>query len=154
MIEVRVGRLGKSLVATQPLERGAVVLQGWGTLGRERTRHSIQVDRETHLTVDGPIQFINHSCDPNCGFLIRRGVDVLQVHVLQPIEPGEELTVDYATFEDEIAHMSAEACLCGADACRGTITGYGDLPADRRAAYGPYVAEHLRELDAPVHRAG
>ena len=46
-----------------------------------------------------------------------------------------------------IEHFPAR-CLCGADACRGQVTGWKDLPAERKAAYGDLVAPYLLEADA------
>jgi hypothetical protein len=68
------------------------------------------------------------------------------------IEPDQELTTDYASFEYEIVFMDGP-CHCGTPSCRGRITGYKDLPEDRRIAYGSYIAEYLQELDAAVSRA-
>ena len=153
MIEVREGRLGTSVFAAKALHRGQVILTGWGPCSSVRTRHSIQVDQNTHVTIDTPIQFFNHSCEPNCGFLIRRGVAMLEVHPLRPIEAGEELTVDYATFEDHIEHLTG-SCLCGTPSCRGQISGYDGLPEHRREALWGYVAEHLQDRDAVVCAQG
>ena len=75
----------------------------------------------------------------------------MEIHALRPIGPGEELTTDYATFESEIRHMPG-ACLCGSPGCRGKVTGYRGLPEARRAAFGPYIADYLREID-PVPAA-
>jgi hypothetical protein len=102
------------------------------------------VDVDAHIVPPPPIVYLNHSCEPNCGLLIRRHAEELEVRALRPVAPGEELTVDYATLEYEIAGYHGR-CYCGAPSCRGKITGYKDLPAALRAAYGPYVAEHLRE---------
>jgi hypothetical protein len=146
MIEVRDGRLGRAVYATAPLLPGRPVLQGWGPDVPARTRHSFQVDVDRHVVIPTPIELINHSCDPNCGVLLRRGVERLEIHPLRPIAPGEELTTDYATFEYSVEFMDGP-CRCGSAACRGRITGYKDLPADRRAAFGPYLAEYLLDLD-------
>jgi D-alanine-D-alanine ligase len=59
----------------------------------------------------------NHSCEPNTGY---RGLNVV---ALRPIETGEELTLDYATFMP--ATMRPFECRCGSARCRGTITGAG-----------------------------
>jgi len=40
-------------------------------------------------------------------------------------------------------------------ACRGPVTGWTDLPEERKAAYGAFVAPYLREADraaAPAAR--
>jgi D-alanine-D-alanine ligase len=57
----------------------------------------------------------NHSCDPNTEF---NGLNVVAVkHILQ----GEELTLDYAQFLDP--SMEPFQCKCGANNCRGKISG-------------------------------
>ncbi len=79
---------------------------------------------------------INHSCDPN-GWL--EGLDLV---ARRPIEAGEEITMDYATF---IAETGASfECRCEAECCRGTITPHDwELP-ELRHRYAehcsPYIA--------------
>jgi hypothetical protein len=153
MIEILDGRLGKGVYTTRDLPRGAVVLTGRGVTTPRRTRHSIQVDHDTHVLFGQPIELINHSCEPNCGLLVRRGDPVVEVHALRPLAAGEELTFDYASWEEEIEFMPGP-CLCGAPSCRHRITGFDGLPPERRAALGPYVAEYPREADALVSQAG
>jgi hypothetical protein len=149
MIGVRDGHLGMSVYATRRLEAGELILRGWGPRVPRRTRHSFQVDHDLHIVISSPIELINHSCAPNCGVLVRVAAEALEIHALRPIEPGEDLTTDYATFEYEIEFLDGR-CHCGSPICRGRITGYKDLPADRRAAFGAYIAPYLRELDAMV----
>jgi D-alanine-D-alanine ligase len=68
---------------------------------------------------------INHSCNPNAWL---EGLDLV---ARRPIEPGEEITVEYATF---IAGTGASFdCHCRADDCRGTVTPQDwQLPEIRR----------------------
>ena len=57
---------------------------------------------------------INHSCDPNAWL---EGLDLVARH---PIAPGEEITVEYATF---IAGAGAAfSCHCGSADCRGRVS--------------------------------
>jgi hypothetical protein len=147
MIEVREGYLGKGVHATQAIEPGQTILQGSGHRVPGRTRHSFQIDHDVHIVVPNEIELINHSCEPNCGVRVRRDQDVLEIVALRPIAPGEELKTDYATFEAEIVHM-AGPCQCGAPSCRGRITGFADLPGDRRASFGPFIADYLLEIEA------
>ena len=144
LLEVRTGRLGKSVHVTESVRKGQVLLRCWGAKSPERTRHTIQVDTDTHILAAAPLLFLNHSCEPNCGLLIRRGVKELELHALKLIEAGEELTLDYATFESEI-HFMTEPCQCHTRSCRGNITGYDAMPTAVSEAYGIYIAEHLRE---------
>jgi len=55
--------------------------------------------------------------------------------VLRPVAAGEELTIDYATFEDEVLFLTGP-CRCQSPACRRQVTGYADLPAVVQAAAG------------------
>jgi D-alanine-D-alanine ligase-like ATP-grasp enzyme len=77
---------------------------------------------------------INHSCDPNAW------LDGLDVVARREIPMGAEITLDYATFYNEI--MPPFECHCGTPACRGTITGQDHL-ADFVERYGPHVSEYV-----------
>jgi cyanophycin synthetase len=145
-VEIREGRLGKAVHALEAFEKGQTVLCGWGRPTPSRVRESIQVDVDLHIVPPPPLLYLNHSCKPSCGILIQRDAERLEVRALRRIEPGEELTVDYATFEQEIAGYNGR-CLCGAPSCRGRITGYKDLPEALRETYGPYIAPHLRAAE-------
>jgi len=152
MIEVRDGKFGKSVFATENIEKGTVILSGWGHPSPGgRTVHSFQVDHDRHIIIDGPIQLINHSCEPNCGVFLRQGIEALEIHAMRDIRVGEELFTDYATFEYEIGNFP-HRCGCGSSSCRGRITGYKDLPLATREKYGTYIAEYLEEIDAAIAR--
>jgi hypothetical protein len=78
---------------------------------------------------------INHSCEPNAW------LDGLDVVARFDIAPGEEITLDYATFYNEL--MPSFECSCGEPTCRGTITGE-DLLGDFVARYGDHVSDYVR----------
>jgi len=66
--------------------------------------------------------FINHSCEPNCNSVMRRG----RVHIwaIRNIVPGEELTYDYNLTRDGVGDDEAYtryACRCGTPDCRRTM---------------------------------
>ncbi|HWO83050.1 MAG TPA: SET domain-containing protein-lysine N-methyltransferase, partial [Solirubrobacterales bacterium] len=63
-----------------------------------------------------------------------------------PISAGEEITFDYAMRNYSIEHFPG-GCLCGAGNCRGSVTGWKDLPAERKADYEGSVAPYLLEID-------
>ena len=68
-------------------------------------------------------RWINHSCAPNCE-AIEDENDRVFIHALRALRPGEELFYDYALEIDEprTAEVVKDyACLCRADACRGTL---------------------------------
>jgi SET domain len=78
---------------------------------------------------------INHSCDPAAW------LDGLDVVARRPIAAGEEITLDYATFCNEL--MPAFECRCGSSLCRGTIRG-DDFLQDFVARYGDHVSDYVR----------
>ncbi len=82
--------------------------------------------------------FVNHACTPNVGFV--NGDLVLWS--LRPIVAGEELFWDYSTAQAEPGW--SVPCHCGGPGCRGTITGFFDLPAAVRAEKAPIALAWLR----------
>ena len=77
----------------------------------------------------------NHSCEPSAW------LDGLDVVARRPLERGEEITLDYATFYDE--RMPAFECTCGSTACRGTVRGSDHLE-DFVERYQGHVSDHVR----------
>jgi uncharacterized protein len=67
-------------------------------------------------------RWINHSCEPNCDAVIEDGR--IWIDTVRDIEPGEELSYDYA-FTLLTRHTPAARrrypCRCGAPSCRGTM---------------------------------
>ena len=82
---------------------------------------------------------VNHSCEPNTWLT---GLDV---EARTRIEPGDEITLDYATFYNEV--MPDFECDCGADGCRGTVRGTDYLQpfVDR---YWSHVSDYVRRRRA------
>ena len=109
----------------------------------------MQVDATTHVLPDGVIVHTNHSCEPNCVVRIRAGEREIVIEALRALAVGEELTVDYDTFEYEVEHLGGP-CRCGAAKCRGRVTGYKHLSAEVKARCSAMVADYLRAMDAEV----
>lgn len=77
---------------------------------------------------------INHSCEPNAWL---EGLDLV---ARVDLAPGQEITVDYATFCNEI--MPSFECRCGSADCRGTIRG-DDYLRDFVARYEGHVSDYV-----------
>jgi cyanophycin synthetase len=146
-VEVRAGKLGLGVAAVRDIAAGESIIKTWGEQAGQRSQHTIQVDVAMHIVPDGVAVLVNHSCEPNCGVVIRSGVRQIEIRALRPIAAGEEITVDYDTFEYEVAHLGGP-CRCGEKTCRGRIAGYRHLASDVKARYGEYIAEYLRIIDA------
>src|SRR6266704_1526329 len=146
---------GRGLLATAPIAAGEVVaIKGGHVVDTaamhalpERLRNSeIQIADGFHLVAtqeseyEPVMLFINHSCEPNVGFA---GNVVLVA--MRDIDKGEELTTDYALFDDSDEQMR---CRCGAAGCRGQITGRDWQRPDLQRKYGGYFSAYLRERAA------
>jgi D-alanine-D-alanine ligase len=77
---------------------------------------------------------INHSCEPNAWLT---GLDLVARH---EVATEEEITVDYATFCNEL--MPSFACDCRAPECRGTIHG-DDYLQDFVGRYDGHVSDYV-----------
>lgn len=134
--------------ATEPIEAGETVA-GFGgyvmtrdslnQLTEDRQSRSIQIARDLYLAPgeepeDGDM--LNHSCEPSCVLL---GATV--VIAWRDIAVGEELTFDYATCDD--SDYDEFECLCGADTCRGKVTGNDWKRPELREKYAGHFASYI-----------
>lgn len=81
--------------------------------------------------------YLNHSCEPNCA--IRGEITFI---ALVPIAKGEELTIDYATIDNEDYEFS---CNCGSSACRRTVSGFDWKMESLQRKYVGRFARYLTE---------
>ena len=91
----------------------------FAVLSAQRRSLSIQVADDLYLVGSEqpePNDMVNHSCDPNCGIL---GSTVLVA--IRPIAAGEEVCYDYAMSDG--SPYDEFVCSCGAELCRGQVTG-------------------------------
>jgi len=142
---------GRGLVATEAIGKDEVVAVKGGHIVSTAALHSlsdrlqnsdIQITDDLHLVAltddeyEPVMLFINHSCDPNVGFA---GNIVLVA--MRGIQPGEELTTDYALFDDYDGSMP---CQCGAQQCRGVIDGHDWQRQDLQRTYHGYFSWYLQ----------
>ena len=137
---------GDAVMATRGFAVGETVMVGFlvGALtGNDSHATQVGPDRWARHGGLGPI--VNHSCDPNCGVRLN-DEQAFDFVARQPIDAGQELTFDYAMRNFTIDHFPT-VCLCGSSRCRGSVTGWKDLSAARKADYGDLVAPYLRAMD-------
>lgn len=145
------GGTGDGVLATHAFAAGETVMVGFlvGELSANDS-HATQVGPDRWARHGGLGPKVNHSCDPNCGVRLNSG-QAFDFIARRAIASGQELTFDYAMRNYTIDHFPG-VCLCGAVACRGEITGWKDLPAARKTAYGELVAPYLHAMDADARR--
>ena len=143
---------GRGLFAIAPIATGEIVAIKGGHLVDTATLHAlperlqnsdVQIADGFHLAATEEAEyepvmlFINHSCEPNVGFA---GNIVLVA--MRDVAPGEELTTDYAFFDDHTGQMT---CQCGTAACRGVVRGTDWRRPDLQRKYGRYFSSYLRD---------
>ena len=141
---------GRGLVAVAPIAADELVAIKGGHIVTtaalrslpERLQNSeVQIAGGFHLAAvedaeyEPVMLFINHSCEPNVGFA---GNIVLVA--MRDISPGEELTTDYALFDDYAGGMD---CGCGQPRCRGRVDGRDWQRPDLQAKYRGYFSWYL-----------
>jgi hypothetical protein len=145
---------GMGSFAIEPIAAGETVAAfgGWvvdgatlATQAPDRVSRTMQIDDDLYLLPGEKSEhgdFINHSCDPNCGLL---GATV--VVAMRGIEVGEELTFDYAMSDG--SDYDEFDCLCGTSRCRGVVTGRDwrlpDLHAMYEGWFSPYLARRIAQ---------
>jgi hypothetical protein len=150
------GIAGRGLVAVAPFDAGEVVAVKGGhirtteelrTLPDRLQNSAIQITDDLHLVAvaeeeyEPVMLFLNHSCEPNVGFA---GNVVLVT--MREVAAGEELTTDYALFDD---YEGAMECTCGRPACRRRIDGRDWLRPDLQERYRGWFSWYLqRKIDA------
>jgi SET domain-containing protein len=150
---------GRGLFATEQISASELVaVKGGHIVTTEQLRElpeplpnsEIQIADGLHLVAVTPEEyepvmlFINHSCEPNVGFA---GNTVLVA--MREVTAGEELTTDYALFDDYDGRMP---CLCNTTSCRRIIDGHDwrrrDLQLRYRGYFSSYLQQRIDGMDA------
>lgn len=137
---------GLGVFTRRAIPRGAFVIECQGILRHKdevvEGMRALQIGPETYLAEDPENprldDYINHSCDPNVGFID----GTPKLFAIRDIAAGEELFWDYRTSINETGW--AVDCTCGAAGCRGRIQSYCDLPGDERARLRAIALAYLR----------
>ena len=146
---------GKAVYARDMIEPGELVAVWTGRivsaeeldeLPLDIRRHTVQVEERLYLASNGPDEgpdFINHSCEPNAG--LDGQVAIVALHRIQP---GDEVTIDYAMCDG--SPYDEFDCACGSLICRGHVTGEdwrNPTLWERYAGHlSPYIERRIRAL--------
>ena len=114
----------------------------------EQRHQLLQVGADQFLYTESDhlceVDFINHSCDPNCGF-----TDAYTLVSLRSISPGESITFDYAMSDTN--SFIEFSCMCSAPTCRGRLTGNDWQILELQIRYAGWFAPHAEELIRTRH---
>jgi uncharacterized protein len=156
--------LDYGLVACKPIPRlSPVIIFAGKVISGQYVVNISPRDQEMSLQIDADLwqipvhpngfetgDFINHSCDPNCGMM-----DSVRVITMRDISLNESLTLDYAMINSGKRELNGDCflCQCGADMCRRTITGkdYRMVGYRYMEFLSPFVREkYLNQLPGGV----
>lgn len=113
--------------------------------------HDVQIGENAYLVASSPkqreeIYSINHSCQPNMGFL-----NESTLIALRDINPEEELTFDYAMCTSDGYYL---ICNCKSNSCRKIITGDDwkrkSLQEKYRGHFTTYLAKKISKLSGKI----
>lgn len=145
LLEVRPTRdIGRGVFAAAPIWAGTLLVQceGWLAAGDklDDNWHAMQIGLDLWLCSEGDCldECINHSCDPNAGFVTGEPV----LYALRDIAAGEQIAWDYSTSIAEIGWTLE--CRCGAANCRGVVRSWPELSARERERLRPIALAYLR----------
>ncbi len=137
---------GEGVFATHSFKAGQIVMVGVIKKAlSENHSHASQIGEKEYVFHAGLITKLNHSCDPNCGIRINE-TGAHDFIAMREILSNEELTFDYAMRNYSVDFFPKQ-CMCGSEICRGKITGWIDLPNERKKRYEGFVPPYLLELD-------
>ncbi|MCL0030318.1 SET domain-containing protein-lysine N-methyltransferase [Thermodesulfovibrionales bacterium] len=138
---------GEGVFATNAFRRYDIVMVGViEKVVNGNHSHASQISEDVHVLHGGLASKVNHSCDPNCGIRVN-GTGAHDFVAIKGINVNEEITFDYA-MRNYIVSYFPKKCMCGAESCRGSITGWKDLPDGKKKEYDGFVAPYLLALDA------
>jgi len=140
------GERGEGAFATRPFKAGETIMVGLiDKEFKENTSHTSQIAENRFVFYKGHISKVNHCCEPNCGLKANEW-GAHNFVAIKDIAIGEEILFDYAMRNYTIQHFPPK-CMCGSKNCRGSVTGWKDLPEERKKVYRDFAAFYLLEID-------
>lgn len=147
MLEVRMTpNMGRGVFATQAIPRGTCLVEcaGWRAKTNELQDawHAMQLGPDEWLCSvgDNLDDCINHSCEPNAGFVTGEPI----LFALREIAVEEQITWDYSTSISEVGWTLE--CLCGAPSCRKVVRSWWELTGAERQRLAAIALLYLREV--------
>lgn len=149
---------GHGVFATAPIQKDEVIVRWGGTLyttqqlldGKTNDQTACQIDENIYIadppeTVLTDSDLMNHSCDPNTWM-----EDEVTISARRDIEPGEEVTADYALWVTDPEYVTIADCHCGSRLCRKKITGddwkLKEVQERYKGHFPPYLEKRIKSM--------
>lgn len=140
---------GAGVFAVSPIEAGEplIVFSGAVTSAAETdfADYHLQIGEAEYIGPSGDLDdLVNHSCEPNSGFVPESDRYAPLLVAKRDIAVGEEITMDYGAVIDEEG-FAGFPCSCGTPTCRGRVVSFRDLTDVKKQALKPWLMPYLRE---------
>jgi hypothetical protein len=113
---------GMGVMTYKSFAKGDLICALAGDVITEILQHTLQIEPDLHLHDTYFSGYFLHSCSPNVYLDMKN----MLVYATKDISPMDYLMMDYAQTEDILYRQFP--CSCGAENCRGWITGRKELP--------------------------
>jgi hypothetical protein len=101
---------------------------------------TVQVDRDAHIELNSDLVFCNHSCSPTLEFDMH--ANEVRVARDRDLRVGDPLTFWYPSTEWSMTQPFE--CSCGSSACKGWISGAGEM--EEGVVRGYWLNAHIENL--------
>lgn len=153
VIEVKVNFL--SCQALEDISTGSFLTDLWGAVKNSPDSHTVHVEKNKHVTPEGVMKYVNHSCDSNAKFIFeKRKVSFPTLsdnhevcwHMVatRNIKKGQGITYDYNLTEYDMAEHFQ--CNCGSEKCLGEIKGFKYLTPEQQKSRARELSPVVTEL--------
>lgn len=150
---------GRGMFALRPILPGEEVVRWGGTIFTRAQILAGLADPESIALIDEDLYLadplgaptpedysMNHSCDSNMWM-----TNAFTLAARRRIEPGEELTADYALWLYDVA-WTLDPCRCGSPLCRGRVTGKDWHLPELQTRYAGHFTPYINRLvEKTVH---
>ncbi len=120
-------KTGMGVITYRSFKKGTIMAKIAKQPVPDIRQHTLQLSTTSHNFDPYFSGYFLHSCAPNVSVDMQK----LTVTALQDIEANSYLYMDYAETEDYL--FKQFPCSCGAENCRGWITGRRELPYQQPA---------------------
>jgi len=149
---------GQGSFAKAPITAGEIVVEWGGVVLTKGELYSTAILPDTEIPIGEGVflatpanetynrdYYLNHSCDPSLWM-----ANEVTFAARRDIAPGEELTADYAFWQDDEGLIAFWTCGCSSSLCRGRVTGSDwrlpDLQARYRGHFSPFINARIGKL--------
>ena len=142
---------GYGVFIREPLKKGKFIAELRGSRVRyepsiygQSNRYGdwIGIGKDTWIDPIDEFQYLNHSCNPTAGL---KGSRKLRLYALRDLEPGDEVTIDYSTTEEDVDYCF-ETTEPDSPYFRKFVGPIQSLPLETYKRYLPFIPKHFQKV--------